>query len=70
MSRVFEKMLTNSITSFLLKNSLLSPLQFGCISVKSVRLQLLSCLKTWNQLLMITNVLILFILTLKRLSIK
>ena len=48
MSRVFEKILTNSITSFLLTNSLLSPSQFGFTSGKSVELQLLSCLKTWT----------------------
>ena len=48
MSRVFEKILTNSITSFLLTNSLLSPSQFGFTSGKSVELQLLSCLHTWT----------------------
>ena len=48
MSRVFEKILTNSITSFLFTNSLLSPSQFGFTSGKSVELQLLSCLNTWT----------------------
>ena len=48
MSRVFEKMLTNSITSFLLTNSLLSPSQFSFTSGKSVELQLLYCLNTWT----------------------
>ena len=38
MSRVFEKKLTNIITSFLLTNSLLSPSQFGFTSGKSVEL--------------------------------
>ena len=41
-------MLTNSITSLLFTNSLLSPSQFGFTSGKSVELQLLFCLKTWT----------------------
>ena len=43
MSRIFEKMLTNTITSFLLQNTLLFPSQFDFTSGKSIELQLLGC---------------------------
>ena len=63
-------MLTNSITSFLLKNSLLPPSQFGFTSGKSVELQLLSCFKRWTSAINDNKFIDIIISTLKRLSTK